>query len=196
MNSTTFLKSRRRRCGFTLIEVLTALVIMSLLALMSYRGLSSVIDARDHVAQESDKWRHVASFFARFESDVELAMPVAAATDGDAPVWIGQPGSGLSFSRFAAGDDMGGARRLAYRLNAKREIELWLWPATNTTAAAARYPLLDGVNGLDIAYMGDDAAWIDTWPKAEGSRALPRAVRVTITLATGEQIMRVFALQS
>lgn len=46
--------------GFTLIEVLTALLVLSLLALMSYRGLSAVLDAREHVRAETEKWRRVA----------------------------------------------------------------------------------------------------------------------------------------
>ena len=61
--------------GFTLIELLTALLVLSLLALMSYRGLGAVLDAREHVKYETDKWRRVAVFFARFERDVELAAP-------------------------------------------------------------------------------------------------------------------------
>ena len=63
--------------GFTLIELLTVVFIFSVLALMSYRGLAAVIDTREHVAQETAKWRTLASFFARFERDVHLAMPRA-----------------------------------------------------------------------------------------------------------------------
>ena len=61
--------------GFTLIELMAALLVLSLLALMSYRGLGAVLDAREHVKGETDKWRHVAAFFGRFERDVELAAP-------------------------------------------------------------------------------------------------------------------------
>jgi len=61
--------------GFTLIELLTALLILSALALMSYRGLGAVLDAREHVTKETDKWRRVAAFFARFERDIQLAAP-------------------------------------------------------------------------------------------------------------------------
>ncbi|MGA8006850.1 MAG: prepilin-type N-terminal cleavage/methylation domain-containing protein, partial [Burkholderiales bacterium] len=61
--------------GFTLVELLAALLVLSLLALMSYRGLGAVLDAREHVGGEADKWRRVAAFFARFERDVELAAP-------------------------------------------------------------------------------------------------------------------------
>src|SRR4051812_16355559 len=57
--------SGTRARGFTLIELMIALLILSIVALMSYRGLVAVLDAREHVAGETAKWRRVASFLAR-----------------------------------------------------------------------------------------------------------------------------------
>ena len=98
----------RRPGGFTLIELLTALLILSALALMSYRGLGAVLDAREHVTKETDKWRHVASFFARFDRDVRLAAPRPVRTSsGTAAAWIGRPDAAqvlVEFSRFGSRD--------------------------------------------------------------------------------------------
>jgi len=78
------------RCrGFTLIELLVALLILSALALMSYRGLGAVLDARVHVTRETDKWRHVATFFARFERDVQLAAPRSVRGLSGTAAWLG-----------------------------------------------------------------------------------------------------------
>jgi general secretion pathway protein J len=76
-----------------LIELLTALLILSALALMSYRGLGAVLDAREHVTRETDKWRRVAAFVARFERDVMLAAPrPVRSASGTAPAWpLAQP---------------------------------------------------------------------------------------------------------
>jgi general secretion pathway protein J len=92
---------RGRPRGFTLIEILSALLILSLLALMSYRGLGAVLDAREHTRYETEKWRRVSAFFARFERDVQLAAPRpvratsssssnAATSSGIAPAWRGE----------------------------------------------------------------------------------------------------------
>jgi len=189
--------------GFTLIELLSALLILSLLALMSYRGLGAVLDAREHVRQETDKWRRVSAFFARFERDVQLAAvrPVRAES-GTAPAWRGRPATTaearLEFSRSASAEGVDAARRIAYRLNEKQEIELWLWPGLDLPPGAlpARYPVLSGVAKLDLQYLNADLAWVDSWPAAPLDPPLPQAVRVRIVLTSNEEIVRLFVLKS
>lgn len=189
--------------GFTLIEVMTALLVLSLLALMSYRGLGAVLDAREHVKLETDKWRRVAAFFARFERDVELAAPrtVRAAT-GLAPAWRGAPAAStearLEFSRFASTEGVDTARRIGYRLNENQEIELWLWPGLDAApdTLPARYPVLAGVKAFDLQYLDRALVWVDAWPTSPTDLPIPRAVRLRIVLASNEEIVRVFMLQS
>ncbi|MHB8912504.1 MAG: type II secretion system protein GspJ [Lysobacter sp.] len=189
--------------GFTLIELLTALLILSLLALMSYRSLGAVLDAREHVTREADKWRHVSSFFARFERDVQLVAPrPVRSASGNAPPWLGRPdpssGPRLEISRFASAEGVDSPRRIAYALNGKQEIELWLWPGLDVTpdVLPARYPVLAGVTTFEIQYLNADRAWLGAWPTSPGDAAIPRAVRLRIVLASGEDIVRVFALNS
>jgi len=193
----------RRRGGFTLIELLTALLILSLLALMSYRGLGAVLDAREHVSRETDKWQHVASFFARFERDVDLAAPrPVRSASGSAPAWLGtlDPtlGPRLEFSRFPSAEGVDTPRRVAYGLNEKHQIELWLWPGLDAApdVLPARYPVLSEVTKFEFQYLNADRAWVGVWPTSPGDSAIPRAVRLRIVLASGEEIVRVFALNS
>jgi general secretion pathway protein J len=186
--------------GFTLLEVLTALFILSLLALLSYRALGAVLDTRERVQTETQKWRRVASFFTRFERDVQLAAPRPARGADDAlPAWRGKvdaSGASVEFSRFAsaAGTDI--ARRLAYTLNDRQEIELWLWPALDVAPGIvpARYPVLPGVTRFELQYLHSELKWVGTWPAAAPDLPVPRAVQVRIVLASGEEIVRVFAL--
>jgi general secretion pathway protein J len=189
--------------GFTLIELLTALLILSLLALMSYRGLGAVLDARAHVSQETETWRRVAAFCARFEQDVNLAAPrLARSASGTSPAWVGrpdtEPGPRLEFSRFASAEGMDRPRRVAYGLNEKQEIELWLWPGVDVTSDAmpARYAVLGGVANFDLEYLNADLAWVGVWPAPPRDVAIPRAVRLRLVLHSGMEIVRVFALNS
>ena len=189
--------------GFTLIEVMSALLVLSLLALMSYRGHGAVLDAREHVKHETDKWRQVAAFFARFERDVELAAPRPVRTnDGIAPAWLGAPAAAaeasLEFSRFASTEGVDTARRIGYRLNDRNEIELWLWPGLDIApdALPARYAVLAGVKTFELQYLDPSLAWVDIWPTSPTDLPIPRAVRLRVVLASDEEIVRIFVLRS
>ena len=192
--------------GFTLIELMSALLVLSLLALMSYRGLGAVLDAREHVRMETDKWRRVAAFFARFERDVQLAAPRPVRSDSDssgtAPAWRGEAVSAtlprLEFSRFAATEGVDTTRRIAYQLNEKQEIELWLWPGLDVAPGTLplRYPVLAGVKTFELQYLNPGLAWVDAWPASPGDPPIPQAVRLRIVLASNEEIVRIFSLQS
>ena len=195
--------SSARAGGFTLIELLTALLILSAVALMSYRGLSAVLDAREHVTRETDKWRRVAAFFARFERDVRLAAPRPVRTGtGPAVAWLGRPAGTpdplVEFSRFASSGGTDTPRRLGYRLNDSREIELWLWPGLDTApnTLPARYPVLAGVSEFQVQYLTADLAWANLWPVSPVAPPLPMAVRLRVLLGSGEELVRVFALNS
>ena len=189
--------------GFTLIELLTALLILSLLALMSYRGLGAVLEARAHVGAETVQWQRLAAFYARFEQDVQLAAPRAVSgVSGNVPAWVGRPPSApgplLEFSRFASIEGADKPRRVAYGLNDRQEIELWLWPGPGVgpDAQPARYPVLSGITKLEFEYLNVDLAWVGAWPASPRDAAIPRAVRLRVVRATGGQIVRVFALNS
>jgi general secretion pathway protein J len=174
--------------GFTLIELMSALLILSLLAVMSFRGLGAVLDARDQVGRETEKWRSVAAFFSRFQRDVQLSSPrPVRATSGR-----------LEFSRFAAAEGMDAPRRVAYELNRSREIEMSLWPGLEAAPGAqpARYAVLSGVAEFELQYLDAELAWVGAWPRSERDPPLPRALRLRIVLTSGEELVRVFALGS
>jgi general secretion pathway protein J len=173
--------------GFTLIELMSALLILSLLAMMSFRGLGAVLDARDQVRQETEKWKSVAAFFARFQTDVQLSAPRA----------MNAASQRLEFSRFATPEGIDMPRRVAYALNG-REIELSMWPGLDAAADVppARYVVLSAVAQLELQYLDGALAWVDAWPRSERDAPLPVAVRLRIVLVSGEELVRVFALKS
>ena len=80
---------------------------------------------------------------------------------GVLPAWVGRPEGtlepSLEFSRFATTEGAATARRLAYRLNERQEIEVWVWPGLDPAPGVvpARYPLLAGVASLGTGeYLG------------------------------------------
>jgi general secretion pathway protein J len=171
-----------RRRGYTLIELMCALVVLSLLALMSYRGLGAVLDAREQVGLETAKWKAVSAFFSRFQYDVQLSAPRPVRAEADR----------FEFSRLSPAEDIAAPRRVAYLLNHNREVELWLWSALD--AAPVRHVVLTAVAQFELRYLDRALAWVDAWPPSE-REPLPRALRLRIVLASGEEVVRVFSLR-
>ena len=191
--------------GSPLIELMSVVVVLSMLGLMSYRGLGAVLEAREHVAAESEKWRRTESFFARFARDVRLAAPRPVRSGATtASAWLGRtttPSDAqplLEFSRFGSAAGAEGARRVGYRLNDRREIELWVWPGLDAAPGAvpARYGVLGGVREFELLYLGPGLAWATTWPTVPTDPPIPLGVRVRMVLGSGEEVVRTFALKS
>jgi general secretion pathway protein J len=197
----------RERNGFTLLEVLIAVAIVAVIALLGYRALAALSDAETRLAAEATRWRTLDLFFARLEGDMRQAVPRTARSGSmrEAP-WLGYiPGSGdnggdsvLAFSR--AGPEFtlepgSAGQRLGYRLR-DRSVEVLYWPSYDRPqdAQATSYALLADVEHFRLTYLARDNAWVSNWPVA-GDSDLPRAVRVQLTLSTGETIERWLALR-
>jgi general secretion pathway protein J len=200
---------RKHRCtfrgslparGFTLIEVLVTLLILTALALLSYRGLDTVLTARDQVTAETDKWLQLNAAMTRFKQDVQLAAPYAQrGSTMSGPAWLGKVDATdgapqLEFSRFASIEGQDRIRRVAYTLNTAGELELWLWPGLDSLAEPERYAVLHDIVRAEFAYMNAELSWVVAWPQSPLDAALPRAVRLTLQLASGEVLVRVFAV--
>ncbi len=189
--------------GFTLVELLIALAILGLLAVLSYRAVASLTDTEVRLAAEAEHWRALDTLFARLESDCREAVPREVRRDQRVePAWVGsldEQGNGvLAFSRAGAEfvvEPGSAGQRIAYRLRGDA-LEVDYWPGYDVAAgvAPAAYVLASGVTALAFSYLDSRGAWQPSWPRF-GEPALPRAMRVELRLATGETIERLLALQ-
>ncbi|MBV8501621.1 MAG: prepilin-type N-terminal cleavage/methylation domain-containing protein [Paucibacter sp.] len=66
-----------RRRGFTLIEVLVALFILALMALMAWRGVSALITSRDVAQTHLDASMTLQTVLQQFEQDVQAVRTTA-----------------------------------------------------------------------------------------------------------------------
>src|SRR4051794_19082652 len=98
-----------RNTGFTLIEVLIAVVIFALMATVSYRGLGAILESKRHVDAENEKWRKISLFFTRLERDLSVVaprpiraatQPFADALNGEVNIGNGDNDAQLAFTRM------------------------------------------------------------------------------------------------
>jgi len=62
--------------GFTLIELLIAATLLAVLALLSWRGLDTVLTSRDRIAKASDELRLLTIASAQMDEDLRKSWPV------------------------------------------------------------------------------------------------------------------------
>lgn len=193
--------------GFTLIELLVALVILALLSIAGYSGLNAVLQTREHLAQETRKWQHLALFFSRVEQDVAQAIHRPAQDQGGLlqPEWIGRAvvvaddEAQLMFTRAGIpgeSEKMLAPQRIGYRLQQGSIFMLrWPYPDQAPHTEPVRYPLLEDVREFHLRHLDINGNWQEQWPTGGQAGTLPMALEATVTLASGEKITRVFALQ-
>lgn len=192
-----------RAGGFTLVELLVATLVLAVLAVMAYRGLTAVQDSERHLAQVSGRWQDISRAVERFGRDVRQAVERSGLDrSGQLPPFRGVQGrhgeaavpadaAQLSFS--VGGGEGLDTRRVGYRWR-ESNLELLLWPTPEAAGQAPKiYPLLGGVKAVEIAYLDERGQWRDAWPQP-GSAARPRAVRLRLALEEGIGVERLFDL--
>jgi general secretion pathway protein J len=194
---------KRHRAGFTLIELLIALGILGLVAVLGYRALAALTESEAKLAAEASHWGALDALFVRLEADARAALPRDVRTGAGAePAWVGgvdaAGDAAFRFSRagpeFAVEPGSGG-QRIGYRLR-NGAVEVLYWPFLDQPSAVVpeAYALIGDVAAFRVAYLDARGTWRERWP-ALGEPAIPRAIRVELTLAGGEVIERWLALR-
>ncbi len=218
MNATSSVTSSfRSQAAFTLIELLIALTIFTILSVISYRALASIFQTREQLNIESSKWRDLSLFFTRLDNDFANVLPREIRTaDGRtaAPLCLNAytPAANeatLAFTRtgFAdANNENGAPQRVGYRLADSKLEWLW-WPALDQAprTSPSVYAALSNVAEAKWRALspGSNNNWQQDWPASpsncarieKGAAVFPAALELSLTLTTGETITRVFALR-
>lgn len=200
-------KRRAAAVGFTLLELLVALIVFAIMSAIAYGGLNRIFAVRERIDAENRKWRELTLVFGRLEEDIGQAVNRTyldsfgtrkSALIGHAQL-VGVDDANLSLIRMGAGGSTGVAAdmsRVGYRLREGR-LELMQWPALDLPPRAAPtiHVLMQEVQAFELAFMNEKGVWEDKWEPDAAASILPRAVQISLTLAGGERVKRVVALQ-
>jgi general secretion pathway protein J len=66
--------ARNRSSGFTLVEVMVALVIMAILAAMAFRGIDAIVHAKDSALASTDRTLKLNTGMSQFEYDMSQVI--------------------------------------------------------------------------------------------------------------------------
>lgn len=184
--------------GFTLIEIVVALLITAIIGVLSYRGLSGLLRADERLRESSSASLEMHRFVALFEADLRNAVPRPGRDAGgavQAPL-IGLPvaerpfGAQLALQRATQAVDGATAsvQRVAWRF-ADGEVRQLQWPAPDLApyGEPAELVLLSGVARFTIRYQASGSpVWADRWPPPGApANALPRGLELTLEMSDG-----------
>lgn len=178
-----------RERGFTLVEMLVALVIFGLLASAGTALLVSSVDAQGVVAERLDQSGGLRRVQALAQQDMGAALMRPARTAaGDVPAFEAQSGTRLfALTRGGVGvglaeDPSTTVRRVTWRLD---QGGLTRAVAVGSDARTEGQPVLLAreVAGVLLRYRSE-GSWQDAWRPTD-TRQLPQAVEIAITYADG-----------
>jgi len=178
----------KRPAGFTFLEVIISLTIMSLVVVAIYGALRLGIQAAERGEErreENQRMRAALSFIRR---QLKSAYPYPVQDQGESFIYFIGGREGVSFISSASRPEAGGFEKVTYVLQGQ---ELWVrtsapvFPADlvedREGALSQESLVLTGVEKISWEYlweMGDRVEWRQEW-KGKEERTIPAAVRVT-----------------
>jgi len=205
MNSIS-LQGRYVSRGFTLLEMLVALAIFGLIAVMSYSGLSAVLNQQSQTEAAAERLSELQKTYLIMQRDIEQMVPRPIRDefgDEQAPL-VGE--DTLRFTRGGWSNPVGYPRSSLQRVGygyVDEQLTRYSWAVLDRAqdSQPLEQPLVEQVEGMEIRYLAANDEWQEQWPAAvtagnteEQPAELPKAVEVTIEHAEFGPIVWFFQL--
>ncbi len=165
--------------GFSLLEVMVAVAIFAVLAVLAYGGLDAVARARAQTAQAAQRLAALQSAVAGLERDLREALPrPLRGNSGELlPAMIGSA-SALELTHAGFSSPLTEASAMLSRTAwavVDGELRRVRWPVLDRAPATRGTPrsMLVQTSQLRLRYLDAAANWRDSWPPRDGPDALP-----------------------
>lgn len=191
--------------GFTLLEVILAIVIGAIVLTVLYSSFFQVIKAKESTENTLELYHEINIVFSKMTEDLQAAYPrgevyTDLASTGSLSYFVGKKEgeqSTLSFtslsrepSRKSRDSDQA---EISYYLEPIPNSDLFFLmrrenPRIGTNTGGAQYPISEHVVELNIAYVSGEEL-VDEWDSTL-TGSLPRAVEIGLTVASpgGEDV--------
>jgi len=190
--------------GFTLLELLIAMAVFSILSLMAYNGLDSIITTKTHTEQVSKRLVKLQQAFMFIGRDIEQTVS-RSVRDGFGELQPAMRGSTfgsevLTLTRAGYSNPLQLTRshlqRVAYKLVDDKLLRLsWKMLDQDFTQQPQLQELLDKVEKVEIRFFDRQSQLQGQWPSGFGENdniILPRAVEFKIILEDMGEVRRLY----
>ena len=192
--------------GFTLLELLVALSIFSVLSVMAYGGLQAVITKKNSTEQAADRIAELQLAMMRISTDLrqtvdrkirdeygDFLASMQSSQNGDATMAWTRAGY-----RNPAHLKRSHMQRVAYKLEQQKLIRI-TWPVLDRAqdTEAMETEVLANIESIEWRFLNNQDEWVSAWPEA-GINAelfsLPKAVEFSLDLQDWGKIRRLILL--
>jgi general secretion pathway protein J len=209
MNIKSYLKINLQK-GFTLIEVMVALLIFAIVGILAAQGLKTLMRSHEIIHNQSNRLEElqIAQFLIERNLSQTIDRSITDEQNIVQPALTGTADS-IEFTHGGYTNPQGAAlrstlQRTAYFLS-KGELIQRNWPVLDRTTKTVPNDrsLIKQVTGLRFRYYDNLSQPHISWPPGSTNQKalipqnpeLPRAVEMTITLAHFGELSRVYIIQ-
>jgi type II secretion system protein J len=189
--------SHFRQAGLTLLEILVATALFSIVAGAGYAALERGLSLNTRLGGERTRWQALDSLMTLLERDLAgvVAIGDRGAVTLEQSSFFGSGGNVRSRSgdvlrftrRVTPGLLRDGATSPLHRItwswhDGVLERASWARPEQPPGAAGDSWPVLDGIDELHLRFLGGDGNWSTRWgePGTTAMEPLPRAIEISI----------------
>jgi general secretion pathway protein J len=195
-----------RARGFTLLEVLVAVVVFGIISVLAYGGYNQLIQQSDIVERSASRTRVIQSTVQRMTEDFAMLEPRPIREPIGESLEPALRAGGKRVETLAdltrsgwtnpAGLSRSTLQRVTYRLM-DNKLERAYWTALDRTLSTepTSAVMLDKVRAVSFRFMDQNQTWHDQWPPlgysgADAARLRPIAVEITLELEDWGKIVR------
>lgn len=198
----------KKNSGFTLIELMIAIMIFAIISIISYRIISSLLITKQVVTDAQNKWGNLAHSINRISNAINSAIPLVI-RDSQGTIVPATLGKKKLSQQFDAqleltisgriGDTIYGTsppKRIGFRFINGTLYQI-SWPTLNRviTTTPRVDILLNNISSFTVNYLYPDKQWRDMWPLDTPSFVLlPNGIKISIKMDSGEDIERLWYL--
>lgn len=185
--------------GFTLVEILVALFVFSIVAVMMTNGLHRLLGVQARFNQQAQSLRDCQMAVLHLSRDIGLAVyrPITLSHGQMALAFRGQP-DGLALTSAGSAGLQTELRHVEYHVEGH---QLWreVWPVLDQaeTSVSAKHVILTGIDEAGFEYLDKNGKFHQGWPlQADATQPLPRAVRLTLQLHDQGRLVQTWMVEA
>jgi len=190
--------------GFTLIEIMIAVAVFSVMSAMAYGGLNSVMKSSAAVEEHAERLSDMQKAFAIIERDIQQIVArsirdqygdvqgaLVAHDYEDIKLELTHTGWRNPFPSEKRVRSV--LQRTGYTVKEEQLIRLY-WYELDRGHGSEPFEsvLLDNVSSFETRFLDKNKQWQTQWPKLNDEEVIPHAIEVTIEIARFGRVTRLF----